>query len=263
VAEVAARDDVSRVLAGEASGRFVERAVGEGLHHISIDPQSALEEYLRDQLPLGGLADLLGSRMFALTSAATPGLRELLTIGKVWELAQLDRRTPGAQAYDLVILDAPATGHGVAVLAAPATFVAAAGGGPIARQAGKIDAMIRDPERTAVVAVATPEEMPVNETVSLREAMRGEIGLDLARAYVNGVLPRRFTAAEERALAAAPPSAATRAALTSAARARAHRSQVDRLRRKLAGVRVCALPFLLEPEVGPDALERLAREVDR
>ena len=52
--------------------------------------------------------------MFAYLAAATPGLRELLTVGKVWELAQPERRTPGAEPYDLVILDAPATGHGVA-----------------------------------------------------------------------------------------------------------------------------------------------------
>src|SRR4051812_14235771 len=115
VAEVAARDDVSRALAGSTGSVFVERVVGDGLHHISIDPESALEEYLRDQLPRG-VAEMIGSsRMFAYFTAATPGLRELLTIGKVWELAQPDRRTPGAHPYDLVILDAPATGHGVAV----------------------------------------------------------------------------------------------------------------------------------------------------
>ena len=67
VAEVAARDDVSRAF-GEAAdaGTFVERDLGDGLHHISIDPESALEEYVKDQLPRG-LADVLASsRLFAL-----------------------------------------------------------------------------------------------------------------------------------------------------------------------------------------------------
>src|SRR3954454_4177918 len=82
VAEVAARDDVSRALAGSSSGVFVERAVGDGLHHISIDPESALEEYLRAQLRRG-VAELVGSsRMFGYLAAATPGFRELLTVGK-------------------------------------------------------------------------------------------------------------------------------------------------------------------------------------
>ena len=118
VAEVAARDDVARVLGGEAAP-FAERELPGGVHHISIDPEQAFEEYLRDQLP-GPMASLLiASRSMALLAAATPGLRELLSIGKVWELAQVARRTPGREPYDLVILDAPATGHGVAILQAP------------------------------------------------------------------------------------------------------------------------------------------------
>ena len=63
-------------------------------------------------------------------AAATPGLRELLTVGKIWELAQTQRRSAGAQPYDVVIVDAPATGHGLALLEAPRTFAAAAADRP-------------------------------------------------------------------------------------------------------------------------------------
>jgi anion-transporting ArsA/GET3 family ATPase len=136
VAEVAARDELSRALGGQATGPFVERVLADGLHHVSIDPQHAMEEYLVDQLPARALADVLvRSRLFTYLAAATPGLRELLTMGKVWELAQPERRTPGAAPYDLVVLDAPATGHGLALLDAPRTFADAARVGPIARQA--------------------------------------------------------------------------------------------------------------------------------
>ena len=135
VAEVARRGDVASAFDRDGSEPFEEIELAPGLFHISIDPQDALEEYLRDQLPRGPLADLLArSRVFGLLAAATPGMRELLTVGKLWELAQLDRRTPGADPYDLVVVDAPATGHGVAVLTAPRTFAAAAGTGPVARQ---------------------------------------------------------------------------------------------------------------------------------
>ncbi|MEY2516089.1 MAG: hypothetical protein QOJ89_3447, partial [bacterium] len=130
VAEVARRGDVASAFDREGSAPFEEIELAPNLFHISIDPQDALEEYLRDQLPKGPIADLLArSRVFGLLAAATPGMRELLTVGKLWELAQLDRRTPGADAYDLVVVDAPATGHGVAVLTAPRTFAAAAGSG--------------------------------------------------------------------------------------------------------------------------------------
>jgi anion-transporting ArsA/GET3 family ATPase len=94
VVEVAARNDLSRALgASDAAGVYAERTVRDRLHHISIDPQRAMEEYLRQQLPIGPLATLLAhSRIFTALSAATPGMRELLTAGKVWELAQPTRR---------------------------------------------------------------------------------------------------------------------------------------------------------------------------
>ena len=264
VAEVAARDDVSRALAGSGAGRtFVERAVGDGLHHISIDPESALEEYLRDQLPRG-VSDLVASsRIFSYLAAATPGLRELLTVGKVWELAQPGRRTPGARPYDVVILDAPATGHGVATLTAPGTFADAAMVGPVARQGGRIHEMLTDPDRTAVVGVATAEEMPVNETLALSGALDEQLGQRFAAVVVNGVLPQRFTRADEEALAAAPGSRAVRAARAEAGRARAHRSQIARLRRGLRGVPVRTLPHVYSTWLGPAELEQLGRELFR
>jgi anion-transporting ArsA/GET3 family ATPase len=266
VAEVSARDDVSRALSEDAAGgSFVERDLGEGLHHISIDPESALEEYLKDQLPRG-VADLLGaSRMFSYLAAATPGLRELLTVGKVWELAQPDRRTPGAHPYDLVILDAPATGHGVAVLTAPGTFADAARMGPVARQGGIIHGMLSDADQTAIVAVATAEEMPVNETLALQETLRDGLGQRFAGVVVNGVLPARFTKAQAAALAAvgSPASRAVRAARAETARSRGHRAQLARLRRGVGGVEVRSLPFLFATSLGTAELQRLGEDLVR
>lgn len=272
VAEVSARDDVSRAFAGDAgatgepaAGTFVERDLGGGLHHISIDPESALAEYVKDQLPRGVSDVLAGSRMFSYLVAATPGLRELLTVGKVWELAQPDRRTPGADPYDLVVLDAPATGHGVAILTAPGTFADAARLGPVARQGGTIHAWLSDPERTAVVAVCTPEEMPVNETLALRDALAAPpLGQPLAAIVANGVLPQRFRGAEIAALEAAPPSRAVRAARAEAARAKAHRSQLARLRRAAGGTPVRTLPFAFAADgLDPSAIARLGEELVR
>jgi anion-transporting ArsA/GET3 family ATPase len=268
VAEVAARDDISRALRDDMSEgeTFVERDLGAGLHHISIDPESALEEYVKDQLPRG-VADLLASsRMFSYLVAATPGLRELLTVGKVWELAQPDRRTPGAHPYDLVILDAPATGHGVAVLTAPGTFADAARMGPVARQGAIIHEMLADPEQTAIVAVATAEEMPVNETLALRDTLRDQLGQRFAAVVVNGVLPTRFRRADVAALetVGAGGSRAVRAARAEATRARAHRAQVARLRRGVSGVEVRTLPFVFEHDgLDGDALARLGEELVR
>src|SRR4051812_40738799 len=260
IAEVARRDDVSRVLGGTG---VHEDELAPGLHHISIDPEEAMQEYLADQLPTKALADvLLSSRGFSYLAAATPGLRELLTVGKVWELAQEDRRTPGAQPYDLVVLDAPATGHGVAVLAAPRTFADAARMGRIARQGRIIDAMLSDPARTGVVAVARPEEMPVNETLQLEEALPATVGVDVGLVVANGLLPDRFSAAEVRALRAAPPSRPVQAALMAHARARAQRAQLARLRRT-ARAPVVTLPFVSAPMLDAARIEPLVRALGR
>jgi anion-transporting ArsA/GET3 family ATPase len=260
IAEVARRDDVSRVLGGTG---VHEDELADGLHHISIDPQDAMEEYLADQLPSRTLAEVLtSSRGFNHLAAATPGLTELLTIGKVWELAQEDRRTPGADPYDLVILDAPATGHGVAILGAPRTFADVALVGRIARQGRTIHAMLSDPERTALVAVARPEEMAVNETLDLQNALAGAVGLDVGLVVANGLLPDRFSSAEARALEAAPPSAPVRAALIAHARARAQRAQLGRLRRG-ARAPVVTLPFVPAPELDAATIEPLVRALER
>ncbi len=257
VAEVARRGDVASAFDRDGSEPFEEIELADGLFHISIDPQEALEEYLRDQLPRGPLADILArSRVFGLLAAATPGMRELLTVGKLWELAQLDRRTPGADPYDLVVVDAPATGHGVAVLTAPRTFAAAAGSGPVARQGKKIDATLSDPSQTAVVAVARAEELAVTETGELRASLREGMGLELERVVANALDPDRFDDREAKALAPHGEHPAVARALRGHARAVRQRAQLARLA-ELCGQE----PARLELHPGGPDLDRLADEL--
>ncbi len=263
LAEVAARDDVSRALGGDGEH---EEELAPGLHHISIDPQQAMEEYLIDQLPSRALAEVLtSSRTFAYLAAATPGMRELLTVGKVWDLAQAERRTGGGHAYDLVILDAPATGHGVAVLTAPRTFAGVARVGRIARQSRTIDEMLSDPARTGVVAVARPEEMPVNETLALENALRDEAGMTVDLVVANGLVPGRFSTGEAEALAAVQDGAGgpeIRAALRAHGQARSQRSQLRRLRHH-ARAPVTTLPFSFDGPLDLPGLEALSAELER
>ena len=242
VAEVARRDDVHRALAGSAGG-WTEAAVAGGLYALSVDPELAMREYLDDQLA-APLSDLLGgSRLFAYLAAATPGMRELLTVGKLWELAQYERRTPGAEPYDLVVVDAPATGHGLALLDAPRTFGDVAAAGPIARQARLIDATLTEPSVTGIVVVATPEEMPVNEVDFLRTALGERIDLVVA----NALRPDRFSSAEAALLEPLAASHdAARVALAAHHRALEQSAQLERL-----GADV-ALPFAPLPDGGAD-----------
>jgi anion-transporting ArsA/GET3 family ATPase len=255
VAEVARRTDVAGRF-GVPTGTFVEVELAPGLFHVSVDPQLALEEYLRDQLP-AALADVLAaSRMFGLLAAATPGLRELLTVGKLWELAQPDRRTPGAEPYDLVVVDAPATGHGVAVLSAPRTFADAAHVGPIARQGRIIHGTLSDPRVTGVVAVARAEELAVTETVALQRALRAELAVELDALVVNALEPDRFTPREGALLEAHPALPGVQVALAAHRRARRQRGQLGRLTR---GTRLS--PVRLHARIGGPDLGALADEL--
>jgi len=270
VAEVARRADVAGALDAPAGEAFAETQLRPGLFHISIDPEEAMEEYLRDQLPSRHLADLLvHSRSFGLLTAATPGLRELLSMGKVWELAQDQRRTPGARSYDLVVLDAPATGHGVAALAAPGTFARAARTGPVARQGRLIAQWLADPALTAVVAVARPEELPVAETVALADQLRTRLGMELEEVVVNGVARERFSASDEERLREALPAVdggaggwAVRRALADLDVARKQRALVTRLAEEV-GLDPLCLPVAVDPESGGADLDALAEALLR
>ena len=107
--------------------------MAENLWAISIDPDEAMREYVLLQLKVRAMRDLLfRSKIFNYLAAATPGLRELVTIGKIWELALDERKVKKGRNYDLVIVDAPATGHGVGFLQTPRTFANVARVGPIA-----------------------------------------------------------------------------------------------------------------------------------
>jgi anion-transporting ArsA/GET3 family ATPase len=261
VAELASQARVQETFDQEAS-RFEEVELEDGLFAISIDPQSAMEEYLRVKAgPMGQL--LSSSRLFQAFAMATPGMRELLSIGKVWELAQFERRTAGADVYDFVVVDAPAPGHGVGILRTPRTFADIARVGPIARQGRTIAETIADREFTGVIAVATPEEMAVTETLDLAQALSAE-SLELDAVVLNALYPARFHDAEVQRLDAALAGAdsrlarsALRAALSEHDRAAGQRAQQARLSAGLQAEPV-ALPYLFSDRVGPDELGRLA-----
>ncbi len=238
-----------------------------GITTVSVDPDQAKQEWLRYQLKSRTLSGLLGgSGIFQYLTAAAPGLTELVTMGKVWDLAQLQPRA-GTQAYDLAIVDAPATGHGLAMLRAPSTYANIARVGPVGRHAERIDTFIRDPAQTGVLTVALPEEMPVNETVEFERALRRELDIAVDAIVVNAVHPSRFRSHEvERLRDVRSNTPVTQAALSSAIsehrRARAEQGQVRRLRRAAAAP-VATLPRIFEPELGRADLERLSAELER
>src|SRR5256714_10526801 len=144
VCEIGRQEQTSRFFKRAEVG-FHEVELESNLWSISIDPDESMREYVLLQLKVRAMRDLLfRSRVFTYLTAATPGLKELVTIGKIWELAQLDRKVKKGRKYDLVIVDAPATGHGIGFLQTPRTFAGIARVGPIHAQAQELDRFIND-----------------------------------------------------------------------------------------------------------------------
>lgn len=270
VCEIASQEHASRVLHRAEIG-YHEVQLAEGLWTISIDPDQAMREYVLLQLKVRAMRDLLfKTPIFSYLAAATPGLRELVTIGKIWELALEDRKVKKGRRYDTVIVDAPATGHGIGFLETPRTFARIARVGPMHAQAEALDAFICNHRRTGVVLVAIPEEMPVNESALLEQRLSEDVGVAVDRVFMNALYPERFSDVEAERLASAlagdglgsdgVASGAVRAAISEHRRARAQRRQLARLR-ELLTTPVSTLPFIFEPVLGVPELEGLSREV--
>lgn len=170
---------------------FKEREVSPGLFAMSMDTEESLKEYLTLQLRIPILARIGPlARTFDFVANAAPGVKEILTIGKfLWEVRE--------RRYDLVVVDAVATGHITGQLAAPQAIQELVQVGLVRDQTGWMLDILGDPAQTGVVIVAAPEEMPVNETLELVGRLAAETVVDLAAVVANRVLPELFGRGEE------------------------------------------------------------------
>jgi anion-transporting ArsA/GET3 family ATPase len=177
----------------EAGSELVLR---EGLSSFTIDPEAALSEWIRSQLG-GTLARTLrSSGSFAQLVAAAPGASELVSITKAWELGPGRAWAKDGREHDLVVVDAPASGHGVAMLRAPRTYADIAGGGPIRKQAELVWDLLRDRSRCAIVAATLPSELPIGETIELNGWVGETLDRPLDAVIVNRCASSSFSRSE-------------------------------------------------------------------
>jgi anion-transporting ArsA/GET3 family ATPase len=272
--EVGAPLGAARVLGGAPSrGREVEAL--PGLSTLNLDPATVMDEYVRHVVRLEMLVRrVLESPVYRRFFAAAPGLRELMVLGKIMVLEEARARFSHRPVFDLVVVDAPATGHGLAFLKVPLAASAAVPVGPVGHNARRILALLRDPARTALVVVATPEEMAVVEAVQFHRLAREELGVEPAAVVLNGCHERRFGDAEEAEvlrLAAEgadgelgprlPLPAALWAARRQIRRRKLTRFYQSRLRRTLDAPLV-SLPFLFREALGLEDVQLLARRLE-
>jgi anion-transporting ArsA/GET3 family ATPase len=272
VVEVGQESRLPQMFGNATAQPGVETALGERLSSISIDPDRALLEWLQ---ALGGRVSgrvLASSGTFQYFAAAAPGAKELVTMVKVWQLTRGGGRGTRSGNYDLVVLDAPATGHALGLLASPQTFGAIARVGPIVGYTRRLQKLLETPSHSAYLAVALATEMAVTEALELQDGLERQLGRDLSAVIVNALLPRRFTTEELRRIESLGPQGSTgaqRAAVASAVhaarsvhdRARFQQNQLARLRRR--SFDVVGVPFVWGSQLDLAALGAIARRLER
>jgi anion-transporting ArsA/GET3 family ATPase len=263
VVEVAGQEHLSGLFRTSRIGHEEARQLAPGLFGISIDPERATEEYLAKQLRVRPLVEMLvRSRAFSNFTAAAPGLAELVTIGKIWSMATDLHPDGGRPVWDRLVVDCPATGHGLALLETAGNVRELAGGGPIRDQADSIQRVVEHPAATGIAVVARPDELSVTEALEALTGLRDR-GLPVALAVLNAVSPARFADDEEPALrraaaeAPAPARDAAAAGLRHLERQRAEDEHRRRLREE-SGLPVLELPAVVRRRFDVPALESLA-----
>ncbi|MBM4266577.1 MAG: ArsA family ATPase [Deltaproteobacteria bacterium] len=243
----------------------VPTEVRPNLSAVSLDEGLALEHLVDRLLPMRLLSRrLLSSETFRIVAAAVPGILEVALLAQIhgWlEPASGIRR----KGFDLVILDAPASGHSVPLLSSPNTLAGVASFGPLGDVVRKISASLRDPKRTVAFVVALPEEWAVAEAIELFESLRDELGVPVARPLLNAAYPRRFSKTDERLIGEAEAAGTIDPELLVAAhhfleRREAVHRQVRALRNG-TGEKPVELPYLFSPTMLWDDLDPLADAV--
>ena len=190
VAEVDAKGNLADFFEVPSTS-FEPREVAPNLSVMTMHTEDSLKEYLRLQLKIPLVARLGPlARTFDFVANAAPGVKEVLVVGKfLWEVRQ--------RTYDIVIVDAVATGHIIAQLAAPQALRELVKVGMVREQTGWMLELLGDPTVTGAAIVASPEEMPVNEPIELAPRIDAETNVELAAVVVNRVLPELFGRSEE------------------------------------------------------------------
>jgi anion-transporting ArsA/GET3 family ATPase len=240
--------------------------VAPNVSAVNMEPEKALEEYGVLVLHSRALYKTLFDNRYVRTFLrAVPGMHEWAMLGKAW-WHTTEKGSDGTLKYDAVILDAPATGHGLDMLRVPKVILDVVPPGILRRDAERAWTMFQDPAACAIVLVTLPEEMPTTETIELARAL-SELGLTVGRVVVNGVLPPLFSKSEREALGAVtlgdvarPGEAALAAACDRASRERVQAESLNRLSRELP-VPPAFLPLLMEDAAKPEAIRQLAKRV--
>lgn len=187
--EVDPRENLHRMLDLPPSGGDID-AAGDGLFLQNLKPRGVLDRVVEERLKIDSLSRrVLSSPVYQQFAEGAPGLKEVAVLGHALRLVRGIDPATRADPFDLVILDAPATGHGVSLLAAPKLLAEVIEEGPFGHMGAELADFLADPESCGVVVVTSPEEMPVQEALELSRRLEERFGRGAELLVVNGVYP--------------------------------------------------------------------------
>lgn len=257
-----AKERISSLFDVQPLGPDISR-IADNVFGVRITPERALREYgemiLKSRTVYNAVFDNKYVRSFF---AAVPGLYEWAVLGKAW-FHSTEQLPDGSQRFDVVLFDAPATGHGLDMLRVPKVIVEIVPPGILRRDAERAWKMFRNPDESGVVVVTIPEDMPTNETLDLAGTLKEELGLPLAQLVINAVLDPLFSEEEQKALLqprdldrSRPGDEAVACGVRRSIRERVQAESLERLR--AVDAPVTRLPLLLEEAATPEAIASLA-----
>lgn len=261
VCEVVARERVADFFGRPPSGTQI-RELQRNLYSVHVRPREAMREYALMTIKYETLYKIAfenaAARYFL---AAAPSLAEIVMLGKVWWHAAHDMER-GKPRWDLVILDAPATGHGLTFLTVPEVFLRLVQDGPLARDMRGMQSLLADPKKCSVCIVTLPEEMPANEAVELDRSLR-QHGFPSGPLFLNAFFSSRFSPHELAQVTRGGPmlAAAGEAADNHESRA-ALSSHYEGFLREQVQRRLVRVPFLFDRNFGVQAIEKVARAIE-
>jgi anion-transporting ArsA/GET3 family ATPase len=240
---------------------------GLPLYSCRITSKDALEEYGLIKLKLKALYRVVFENDFMRRLIdMVPGMTELLVIGRVWYLAEQKERN-GRPTWDRIVVDSPATGHGLGMLRLPQVIMDSVSAGTFADDTRPILELLHDRRRTVVHLVCLPEELPVRETHELAESVKSELDMDVGACFLNKLWPDPFTDHEEKLLRrfmaavrgehAGVDGLLDRAISVARRQAQQHRYE-KRLAAGLPGIPVIEIPYLFHDRIGPEQLDVLS-----
>ncbi|MEL6181129.1 MAG: ArsA family ATPase, partial [Myxococcota bacterium] len=203
--ELNAKEKTSRLFGSSPIG-FEPTEVEENLFAVNITPKEAMREYAILKLRLKTLYRAVFENRFVRTFLrAIPGINELVLLGKVWYEEQARDGQGGRPRWDMIVVDAPATGHGIFFLQIPQVVTSIISSGPMFDEARQIQEMIQDRSRTLLNLITLVEEMPVNETIELKHTTEEILKVPLGYVIANAVYQPMFTTRQRQLVDAVRP----------------------------------------------------------